>query len=162
MGEYLAEENENNPSWKQLAEALEVCTADVGISSKQEWEQNGCFLIKEIAKQYGAINTVNCIRETIKGDCSWELYWLARASIKEVQSILVELLNSNNEDELTSAVCGLLHFDNELAWNTLKKLIKGEHKVKLSESASFYFLEDLGLINNEKSNELIKLIKTNT
>ncbi|RDH44623.1 hypothetical protein B9G39_14935 [Zooshikella ganghwensis] len=158
MGQYLLSENESNPVWKDLVDAFEMCTMDIVSSSRKKYEQEECALIQKAVELHGGKAVIKCIFETIQGNCSWELFWLARAGVMEVESHLIALLDSDDEDELTSAVLGLLYFDNDKAWYLLHQLINGEHQVNLTQSPSWYFQEDLELISNPKAKKYLAMV----
>lgn len=153
MGEYFT--LSNNFLWNEIAFALEMCTLDC-MGSKIE--KVGYEQLKNICNQYGAIQTIECLIGCLKKDYVFELSLLAKAQVKEVIPYLEIYLNSDDEDDLTDAICGLIHFDHPLAWDLLEKLIKQQHFFQLSLEPSWYFGDELRLFDTDKARELEVLL----
>ncbi len=116
-------------------------------------EKQCCDELQKLCARYGAEAVLKHAVEFYKAD-SYELYWFARAGIKEVIPMLEPLLQSEDENILTDAVSGLIHFEHDGAFDVLRALIEGSHVTQLTEKPAWYFKDDLQRVNTERSLKL--------
>lgn len=157
-GSYQHWADQDDPAWMEMLYGFDTATADV---SGDDWERKGIEMLRQVAAKYGGEATLASMRTQLDNgsggfyDGSSELYWLARAGIREAIPWLQEYLRSENEDIRHYAAWGLAHLGEQTGFDAIEEVLSG--KAEPNESRIVYdWYECLDEVDDDRARELIE------
>jgi len=108
----------------------------------------------QLAKKVNHKDIVDCVREKF-GTSSFEMHYLARAGIKEVEKYLISNLELKDEEEVFWASVGLAHLGYPEAFKVLKQFADRSHPLSNFIHPFGDVLEELKKMNHQRAIELV-------
>jgi hypothetical protein len=149
----------NAPLYNEIAEALEIATAD--LSPEEWWEEEGLSQLRRLSGCHGSKKVLATWIKYDGGDVD-AYYWFVRAGFVEAVPLLEVELDSDRQDDVTVAINGLLYANHPHAYEVLQSLFEGTHPVHTYDYSDLFadFEPDLKKANTELSLKwLAKLIE---